>query len=120
MHGDAGMISLEAVTDLHRDCVARWHQQAIDNPYDGFMRIVCEQLTYNFRLWHEEDKARSPMASDTEIAQVKRAIDKLNQQRNDWIEKLDDWVTEELGHRGIAAADNIPQNTETIGSTIDR
>ena len=114
------MISLEAVTALHRDCVARWHQQEIDNPYDGFLRNVCEQLSYNFRLWHEEDKARSPTASDTEIAQVKRAIDKLNQQRNDWIEKLDDWMTEELARRGIAAADNVPQNTETIGSGIDR
>jgi len=114
------MISLETITDLHRDCVARWHQQAIDNPNDGFMRIVCYQLSYNFRLWHEEDKARSPTASDTEIAQVKRAIDKLNQQRNDWIEKLDDWVTEELGRRGIAAPEKSPQNTETIGSAIDR
>ena len=114
------MITLEDVTTLHRDCIARWHQQAIDNPHDGFLRIVCEQLGYNFPLWHEEDKARSPTASDAEIAQVKRAIDKLNQQRNDWIEKLDDWITEELGRRGIVAPDTAPQNTETIGSTIDR
>src|SRR5438067_1435458 len=118
--GARPMVSLEAVTNLHRDCVARWHRQAIDNPYDGFLRIVCEQLGYNFRLWHEEDKARSPTASDTEIARVKRAIDKLNQQRNDWIEKLDDWVTEELGRRGVATPDDAPQNTETLGSSIDR
>ena len=114
------MISLEAVTNLHRECIARWHEQAIDDPHDGFLRIVCEQLSYNFRLWHEEDKARSPTASDTEIAQVKRAIDKLNQQRNDWIEKLDDWITEELGRRGVAATADAPQNTETLGSSIDR
>jgi hypothetical protein len=114
------MISLEAVTLLHRDCIARWHQQAIDNSYDGFLRIACEQLSYNFRLWHEEDKARSPTASDTEIAQVKRAIDKLNQQRNDWIEKLDDWITEELVRREVTAPATAPQNTETLGSTIDR
>jgi Protein of unknown function (DUF4254) len=114
------MISLEAVTNLHRDYIVRWHQQAIDNPHDGFLRVVCEQLSYNFRLWHEEDKARSPTASDAEIAQVKRAIDKLNQQRNDWIEKLDDWITEDLGRRNVAAAAAAPQNTETLGSTIDR
>src|SRR6478736_1905765 len=115
-----GMISLEAITNLHRDCIARWHQQAIDNPYDGLLRNVCEQLSYNFKLWHEEDKARSPNASDTEIAQVKRAIDKLNQQRNDWIEKLDDWITDELTRRSIVAPPAAPQNTETLGSTIDR
>ena len=52
--------------------------------------------------------------------QVKRAIDKLNQQRNDWIEKLDDWITEELARRGVSAPAAAPQNTETLGSTIDR
>jgi hypothetical protein len=114
------MISLTEVTSLHRDCVTRWHEQSIDNPYSDFLAIVCEQLSFNFRLWHEEDKARSPTATDTEIAQVKRAIDKLNQQRNDWIEKLDDWVTEDLGRRKIVAPDAAPQNTETLGSSIDR
>jgi hypothetical protein len=113
-------ISFDNISALHRDCIARWHQQPIDNPYEGFLRLVCEQLSYNYRLWHEEDKARSPSASDTEITQVKRAIDKLNQQRNDFIEKLDDWITEELGRRGITASDAAPQNTETLGSTIDR
>jgi uncharacterized protein DUF4254 len=114
------MISIESVTSLHRDCIARWHEQPIDNPYDGFLQVACEQLSYNFRLWHEEDKARSPSASDTEIAQVKRAIDKLNQQRNDWIEKLDDWITDALGRDNITAPASAPQNTETLGSTIDR
>jgi hypothetical protein len=114
------MISIESVTNLHRDCIARWHEQPLDNSYDGFLRVACEQLSYNFRLWHEEDKARSPSASDSEIAQVKRAIDKLNQQRNDWIEKLDDWITEELSRRNVAAPASTPQNTETLGSTIDR
>jgi hypothetical protein len=114
------MISLPDVTKLHHDCVARWHEQPIDNPYEGILATVCEQLTHNYKLWHEEDKARSPTASDAEIAQVKRAIDKLNQQRNDWIEKLDDWFTEELGRRGVTAAESAPQNTETLGSSIDR
>jgi uncharacterized protein DUF4254 len=114
------VISFDAITRLHNDCITRWHQQPIDNPYDAFLKAVCEQLSYNFRLWHEEDKARSPTASDVEIAQVKRAIDKLNQQRNDWIEKLDDWTTEELAQQKVVAPAAAPQNTETLGSTIDR
>ena len=113
-------ISFNEISALHRDCIARWHEQPIDNTYDGFLALVCEQLSYNYRLWHEEDKARSPSAGDQEIAAVKRAIDKLNQQRNDWIEKLDDWITAELQRQGIAAAETAPQNTETLGSTIDR
>src|SRR3954466_15062602 len=114
------MLSLESITTLHRDCIARWHQQPIDNPYEQFLQIAGEQLSYNYRLWHEEDKARSPTASDTEIAQVKRAIDKLNQQRNDWIEKLDDWITDDLSRGNITPPTSAPQNTETLGSTIDR
>ena len=35
------MISLQAVTKLHQDCVARWHQQPIDNPYDGVLGLAC-------------------------------------------------------------------------------
>lgn len=114
------MISISDITQLHQDCIARWHEQPLDNPYADWLGLVCEQLGYNFRLWHEEDKARSPAASDAEIAAVKRAIDKLNQQRNDWIERLDDWLTAELARRGVAGSDEAPQNTETLGSTIDR
>jgi hypothetical protein len=118
--GTLEAISLDTVTTLHRECIARWHQQEIDNPHEGFLKLVCEQLNYNYRLWHEEDKARSPSASDAEIAQVKRAIDRLNQQRNDFIEKLDDWITEELGRGNVQPPETAPQNTETLGSTIDR
>src|SRR5438105_9034139 len=114
------MISLTEIGKLHRDCIERWHREPTDNRYEGFLGVVCEQVGYNFRLWHEEDKARSPTATDTEIAQVKRAIDKLNQQRNDWIEKLDDWITEDLARRHVVALESAPQNTETLGSTIDR
>jgi hypothetical protein len=114
------MISLMEIGQLHKDSIDRWHKEPIDNRYEGFLGVVCEQLSYNFKLWHEEDKARSPSATDSEIAQVKRAIDKLNQQRNDWIEKLDDWITEELTRRGVAATADAPQNTETMGSSIDR
>jgi hypothetical protein len=114
------MLRLEDIARCQQDCVARWHQQPIDNPHEGLLALVCQQLAYNFALWHEEDKARSPTASDGEIAQVKRAIDRLNQQRNDWIEKLDDWITAELNRRGIVAPPQAPQNTETLGSVIDR
>jgi hypothetical protein len=114
------MIDLDEITRLQRDCVDHWHQQPVDNPHEGLLGIVCQQHGYNFLLWHEEDKARSREATDGEIAQVKRAIDKLNQQRNDWIERLDDWISDALANRCILAPADAPQNTETLGSTIDR
>ena len=33
------------------------------------------QHEQNFRLWHEEDIARSPAVTDADLAAVKRAID---------------------------------------------
>jgi hypothetical protein len=114
------VIDLAEVTALQREMVAGWHQRDVDNPYDGFLGIVCCQMSYNFLLWHEEDVARSPDVSDARIAQVKRAIDKYNQQRNDWIEKIDDWITDRLAELHIICPGETPPNTETLGSAIDR
>ena len=113
-------INLVEITRLHRELVMRWHEQEVDNPYEGWLGIVSRQMSYNFLLWHEEDVARSRDVSDARIAQVKRAIDGYNQQRNDWIEKLDDWITQRLSELGVTPAADAPQNTETLGSTIDR
>ncbi|MCG8653117.1 MAG: DUF4254 domain-containing protein [Pirellulales bacterium] len=112
--------SVGELTQLQIDTVALWHREPISNPYKGFKELVCRQHEFNYRLWHEEDRARSPAASDQEIADVKRAIDKLNQQRNDMIEKVDDALTEMLSQSGVSADSHAPINTETAGSAIDR
>ena len=114
------MINIPEVTDLHRAMVIRWHAQDVDNPYEGFMALACEQFSFNFLLWHEEDIARSPDVGDAKIAEVKRNIDSHNQNRNDWIEKIDDWLTEQLDMHGLVPEKNAPMNTETPGSVIDR
>ncbi len=108
------------ITQLQIDSVDLWHRQPIANDHEGFKQLVCQQHEFNYRLWHEEDVARSPSATDEEIANVKRAIDKLNQQRNDMIEKVDDALTDKLHQAGVVAAADAPINTETPGSAIDR
>ncbi|HLA86311.1 MAG TPA: DUF4254 domain-containing protein [Thermoguttaceae bacterium] len=114
------MIDVKAITALQAETVKRWHEEEIDNLYHGFMNLVCRQHQQNFRLWHEEDIARSSDVNDTELAAVKRRIDKLNQRRNDQIEQLDDAIIEQLRQRNIAPLPSARLNTETPGSAIDR
>ncbi len=114
------MIDVQQVLQLHAREVARWHQQPIANEYHGILQLVCQQHIFNYELWHQEDIARSLDVSDKQIAEVKRAIDRLNQARNDHIEKLDDWLTEQLLQQQIMPQAGARQNTETPGSAIDR
>ncbi len=115
------MIDVQSITDLHRLTVFRWHRQIDpDNLYNGFLKLVCEQHQCNYLLWHEEDLARDPAASDAQIAQVKRNIDRLNQRRNDRIEQLDDALIQQLRAEDLQTVSSTPLNSETPGSVIDR
>jgi hypothetical protein len=117
---ECAMFRVQDVLDLQESTVALWHQQEIHNPYHGFLQLVCEQHRFNYLLWHEEDVARSPDVSDERIAEVKRAIDKYNQQRNDHIERLDMFLVEWLTREGITPQKGARLNTETPGSAVDR
>ncbi|WP_164101896.1 DUF4254 domain-containing protein [Candidatus Laterigemmans baculatus] len=114
------MIDVEAVLALHEQTVADWHAVPISIAGEGVMRLICTQHSYNFLLWHQEDLARSRGASDAEIAEVKRTIDRLNQQRNDAIEEIDAWIADYLREQSRPVSDALPMNTETPGSAIDR
>jgi hypothetical protein len=111
---------VQQITELHRNTVARWHSVPPDNPYDSLLATVCQQHQFNFLLWHDEDIARSPDVSDCRIAEVKRSIDRYNQQRNDWIEKIDEELIQILIAEGILARTGARINTEAPGSAIDR
>ncbi len=115
------MIDVTQVVAMHVSTVKEWHDRPtqFDDPetfqgYDeGVLAIAVRQHRYNFDLWHEEDIARSPDVTDSRIAEVKRAIDRLNQKRNDWIEKIDDWLTDYMQVEGIEPKPDAKLNTET-------
>lgn len=109
-----------AIDALLERLVAHWHEVEPAHAETGLAGKICDLHKFNFQLWHEEDIARSPAVTDGRIAQVKRAIDRYNQLRNDCIEKVDDWLVADLAARGIAAAPTAPAATETPGAAIDR
>ena len=112
--------ALGEIDALLEALVARWHEVDPAHAETELRGRICDLHRFNFLLWHEEDIARSPDVTDARIAEVKRAIDRYNQARNDAIEKVDDWLVAELAARGIAAPAGAASATETPGAAIDR
>ena len=103
--------------------VVQWHVKAPEPDYveaSDFPNLVSMQHYVNFELWHQEDMARDPDAPDSKIAAVKRAIDVLNQRRNDMIEQMDQYLLNALQSKNIKYTADAEMNSETPGSIIDR
>ena len=103
--------------------VVQWHVKAPEPDHDeasDFPSLVSRQHYVNFELWHQADMARAPNVPDSKIASVKRAIDVLNQLRNDMIEQMDQYLLDELQNKKIKYTSETEMNSETPGSIIDR
>ena len=112
------MRSLPPITTLQDEFTARWHQDPDVAGSHGTEALIVEQHRQNFRLWHEEDRARSPVATAEQLAQTKRNIDALNQVRNDLVEAIDRELLQQLEAAGIGLAGQL--HSETPGMIIDR
>jgi hypothetical protein len=115
------MIAAGEIVELQDRLTHRWHEpaEAVVIPFGDWLALVAKQHRANFDLWHIEDEARAPGASDEQIAAVKRRIDQTNQLRNDLAEELDRKLLRWLGERGLPKAD-AALNSESPGLIIDR
>jgi Protein of unknown function (DUF4254) len=116
------MLDAASITRLHEALNTTWHDPepppppSESEPSEPSPALITAQHRENFDLWHEEDKARDPHATDAEIVRVKHAIDRHNQCRNDLIEKLDEWLLSNLPAQNPTA----PLHSESPGLIIDR
>jgi hypothetical protein len=115
------MLNARHIVELQEEATRRWHGPAASE-LDGLVveqgldDLVLGQHRANFDLWHEEDQARDPGATPERIVEIKRAIDRLNQRRNDLMERIDGAL---LGAAGEQRAE-APLHSETPGMMIDR
>lgn len=112
------MMDASEIRALHDRSTERWHTalpEVADLP-ETMEALVAQQHLSNFLLWHEEDRARDPAATDSEVAATKRQIDRINQRRNDLTEKLDVYLLRTLPPQNPVA----PLSSETPAMMIDR
>ena len=112
------MLDAQHIVLLHDQATARWHEASFHDPepITSWDALILNQHRANFDLWHHEDAARDPYASDHDITAHKHAIDTLNQRRNDLAEQMDLL----LFATAPAQNESIPLHSETPGMMIDR
>jgi hypothetical protein len=122
------MLSAHHIVRLQDSHTALWHGPEATTPEldagpritpPALDRLVIEQHRANFDLWHQEDDARAPGASDATLAAVKRSIDVTNQRRNDLTEEIDHLLLASLGAAGSTQPE-AELHSETPGLMIDR
>jgi len=128
------MLSANEIVALHDQLTHAWHQapggSVEDSPLSSgsslapganrdWLGLVARQHRANFDLWHIEDEARTPGASDAELAGVKRRVDLTNQLRNDLSEELDRALLGWLEAQGLPNP-AAQLHSESPGLIIDR
>jgi hypothetical protein len=113
------MLDAARIPTLHDLATTHGHDPAAPaaQPASAFEQLVLDQHRANFDLWHCEDAARDPAATDATLAATKRSIDRLNQLRNDLAEKIDRTLLECLT---APPPESAPLHSETPGLIIDR
>lgn len=113
------VLSAESVKRLHDEALAAWYAAPPESvePHGDLESVVRAQHFCNYKLWGLEDEARRRDVDDSYIADIKRAIDRWNQRRNDLAEAVDRSVLEAFADVDISQA---ALHSETAGMMADR
>jgi hypothetical protein len=94
--------------------------QQIDNPYptQQIAFLLYQKCWIDSIQWHVEDLVREPGIDPSLGLSYKHLIDKLNQQRTDTVEKIDDFYVDFFSE--VVAQPHARLNTESPAWVIDR
>ncbi|MCK6617211.1 MAG: DUF4254 domain-containing protein [Cyclobacteriaceae bacterium] len=107
----------QSIDDYHRNDNV---DAPIGNPYkdDSFEYLLYLKNWIDTVQWHLEDIIRLPDIDPKVALQIKRRIDKSNQDRTDTVERLDDYFMEAFKHVSYKPTARI--NSETPAWLLDR
>jgi hypothetical protein len=108
---------IQQITDFHHQAIVRWKAFGVQTQEQDLMAAVEANHRFNYQLWHAEDRARRQDMGDRYVVEAKREIDFCNQQRNNQMEKIDQYLIALLNP---ASYEHCKVHSETPGMMIDR
>lgn len=106
-------------------CVEAYHitddiDAPVANPYAAgtIKHTLFEKNLIDARQWHMEDIIRDPAIDPVAALELKRRIDRSNQERTDLVEEIDDYFRRK--YADVEPVDGATINTETPAWAIDR
>jgi len=113
------------MVDIFERAIDDYHiEDSVDikpaNPYDEttFYHTLYKKCLIDTIQWHLEDIIRDPEIDDAYGMEIKRRIDRYNQERTDTVEQLDYQLLSRISPETFSAEARI--NTESLGWAIDR
>ncbi|NNE03750.1 MAG: DUF4254 domain-containing protein [Eudoraea sp.] len=110
---------------IFRETIATYHigdnvDQPITNPYpqDEIAHLLFNKCWIDTVQWHLEDIIRDPGIDPAKALEIKRRIDKSNQDRTNLVEIIDDFFLSQFKEVDIRG--NATINTESPAWAIDR
>lgn len=107
----------QAIADYHKtDNV----DAPLNNPYpaDAIEHLMYRKNWIDTVQWHLEDIIRDPQIDPVKALQIKRRIDKSNQDRTDMVEYIDSYFLDKF--KNVNPAKDAKINTESPAWAIDR
>ncbi|MBL7859096.1 MAG: DUF4254 domain-containing protein [Cyclobacteriaceae bacterium] len=119
------MLSANACYTIFQKSIDDYHlSDHVDTPIkNSYQEGSFEALLYHKNWidtvqWHLEDIIRLPDINPTEALQIKRRIDKSNQDRTDMVERVDDYFLDQF--KTVIPKPGTRINSETPAWLLDR
>ena len=118
-------MNTELCNRIFQESIELYHQAddvdtPIVNPYPAgtIEALLFHKNWIDTVQWHLEDIVRDPAIDPIKALEIKRRIDKSNQERTDMVEYVDGWVLQQ--YKDVASLPGATANTETPAWAIDR